>query len=229
MFFLTAHSTEFAVAFWLPCAVVWLCSPPPCPFLLKPLYFYVFYIKVIWGQMYNAYLSEIGLFVTYAEYDGIIKYAELWWHIISLNFICHQMMGFLWLSNISTYVCLWVYLYLSVWLCVYVCLWIYVCTHICGGVCVCISVWSVTVLAANHFMGTQANFSSRSLQMAVVDASVEDHLLNQYLYSLSYAGVSSFANQACFCLTHRASSGLHRQHVSPAHGPFPLMKSLVLT
>lgn len=87
--------------------------------------------------MFNAYLSEIGLLVTYAEYDGIIKYAKLWWHIISLNFICRQMMGFLWLSNISTYVCLCVYLYLSVWLCVYVCLWIYVCTHICVGGYVC--------------------------------------------------------------------------------------------
>lgn len=105
------------------------------------------------------------------------------------------------------------------------CVYEFMCVYISvGGICVCISMWSVTVLAANHFMSTQANFSSRSLQMAVVDASVEDHLLNQYLYSLSYAGVSSFANQACFCLTHRASSGLHRQHVNPAHGPFPLMK-----
>lgn len=121
---------------------------------------------------------------------------------------------------VSVFVCVVVCVCVSMNLCVYTYLW---------GVCVCISMWSVTVLAANHFMGTQANFSSRSLQMAVVDASVEDHLLNQYLYSLSYAGVSSFANQACFCLTRRVSSGLHRQHINPAHGPFPLTKSLVLT
>lgn len=65
----------------------------------------------------------------------------------------------------------------------------------------CISMWNVSVLAANYFMGTQADFSSRSLQMAVIDASLVDHLLNQYLYSMSYSGVSYFANQACLSNT----------------------------